>query len=83
MNGPAKYPTGEQLKEIIQGPSDVEWRCVSAGTTAPSQIMLAIADYCRYEMRRECQEIIPGLLLGPFLVSRSLERLKSLGVTHM
>jgi serine/threonine/tyrosine-interacting protein len=37
----------------------------------------------RYEMRRDCQEIIPGLLLGPFQTSKSLERLKELGVTHM
>lgn len=37
----------------------------------------------RYEMRRDCQEIAPGLWLGPFLVSKSLESLKSLGITHM
>lgn len=55
-------PTGDALKDIIQGPTDVEWR---------------------YEMRRDCQEIIPGLLLGPFLVSRNKERLKQLGVTHI
>lgn len=34
-------------------------------------------------MRRECQEIIPGLLLGPLATSRSYETLQSLGVTHM
>ena len=34
-------------------------------------------------MRRDCQEIIPGLLLGPFLVSKNLERLKQLRVTHV
>ncbi|KZP01344.1 phosphatases II [Calocera viscosa TUFC12733] len=37
----------------------------------------------RYEMRRECQEIIPGLLLGPFQVSKDLDTLLSLGVTHI
>jgi len=37
----------------------------------------------RYEMRRECQEIIPGLLLGPFLVSKQLDKLLALGVTHI
>jgi hypothetical protein len=42
-----------------------------------------LMDEYRYEMRRDCQEIIPGLLLGPFLVSRNKERLKQLGVTHM
>lgn len=52
----------EQLRTVIQGPIDVEWR---------------------YEMRRECQEILPGLLLGPFVASKSLETLLSLGVTHI
>ena len=37
----------------------------------------------RYEMRRECQEILENLLLGPFQVSKSLEALKAHGVTHM
>ncbi|KAG9005413.1 hypothetical protein FRB94_010892 [Tulasnella sp. JGI-2019a] len=37
----------------------------------------------RYEMRRECQEIAPGLLLGPFQVSKDLEKLKELSVTHI
>ncbi|EJC97989.1 phosphatases II [Fomitiporia mediterranea MF3/22] len=55
-------PTEEQLKEIIQGPSDVEWR---------------------YEMRRECQEILPNVLLGPFQASKSLETLQRLGITHI
>jgi len=55
-------PTGEELKEIIQGPGDVEWR---------------------YEMRRDCQEIIPGLLLGPYLVSRDLDKLQKLRITHI
>lgn len=37
----------------------------------------------KYEMRRECQEILPGLLLGPFAASKSLETLKQHGVTHI
>lgn len=45
------------------------------------RLVLNIRD--RYEMRRECQEILPGLLLGPFAASKSLETLKSLSVTHM
>lgn len=52
----------EQIKEIIQGPGDVEWT---------------------YEMRRQCQEILPNLLLGPLQASKSLETLQSLGVTHI
>ncbi|KAJ8518104.1 hypothetical protein ONZ45_g4785 [Pleurotus djamor] len=52
----------EQLRNIVAGPGDVEWR---------------------YEMRRECQEILPGLFLGPFAASRSLETLQSLQVTHI
>lgn len=37
----------------------------------------------RYEMRRECQEILPGLFLGPFVASKSLDTLQGLGITHM
>lgn len=37
----------------------------------------------RYEMRRECQEILPGLLLGPFVASKSFETLADLKVSHM
>lgn len=37
----------------------------------------------KYEMRRQCQEILPNVLLGPFLVSKSLETLKELGITHI
>ncbi|KAF9454854.1 phosphatases II [Macrolepiota fuliginosa MF-IS2] len=37
----------------------------------------------KYEMRRECQEILPGLLLGPFAASKSLDTLTSLNVTHI
>jgi len=55
-------PSEEELRKIIQGPGDVEWR---------------------YEMRRECQEILPGLLLGPFQASKSLELLKNLHITHI
>ncbi|KAF5309368.1 hypothetical protein D9611_013995 [Ephemerocybe angulata] len=54
--------TDEQLRTVVQGPGDVEWR---------------------YEMRRECQEILPGLFLGPFVASKSLETLQSLGITHI
>ncbi|KAM6494111.1 Protein-tyrosine phosphatase-like protein [Amanita muscaria] len=54
--------TEEQIKAMIQGPSDIEWR---------------------YEMRRECQEILPNLYLGPIMASKSLETLQSLGITHI
>lgn len=36
-----------------------------------------------YEMRRECQEIAPGLYLGPFQVSKELNKLQALSITHM
>ncbi|KAM5534952.1 hypothetical protein V8D89_011325 [Ganoderma adspersum] len=52
----------DQLRELIQGPSDVEWT---------------------YEMRRQCQEILPHLFLGPLQASKSLDTLKSLGITHI
>lgn len=34
-------------------------------------------------MRRECQEIIPNLFLGPLQTSRSLDILKGFSITHM
>ncbi|PWN49892.1 phosphatases II [Violaceomyces palustris] len=37
----------------------------------------------RYEMRRDCQEIIPGLYLGPLESSKSLTKLQSLGITSV
>ncbi|KNZ78280.1 Serine/threonine/tyrosine-interacting protein, partial [Termitomyces sp. J132] len=37
----------------------------------------------RYEMRREAQEILPGLFLGPFIASKSMETLAKLGITHI
>ncbi|KAF8319045.1 phosphatases II [Clavulina sp. PMI_390] len=37
----------------------------------------------RYEMRRDCQEILPGFLLGPFIVSKSADRMRELGITHV
>ncbi|RDB14601.1 Serine/threonine/tyrosine-interacting protein A [Hypsizygus marmoreus] len=52
----------DELRSVIQGPGDVEWR---------------------YEMRRECQEILPGLWLGPFVASKSLETLRALSITHI
>lgn len=43
----------------------------------------AAPSLCRYEMRRECQEILPNLYLGPFVASKSLDVLQSLKITHM
>ncbi|GAA5862546.1 hypothetical protein JCM8547_002099 [Rhodosporidiobolus lusitaniae] len=37
----------------------------------------------RYEMRREAQEILPGLYIGPFQPSWKLEVLQKLGITHI
>ncbi|KAF8895263.1 protein-tyrosine phosphatase-like protein [Infundibulicybe gibba] len=34
-------------------------------------------------MRRECQEILPNLFLGPFVASKSLETLTALRITHI
>lgn len=36
-----------------------------------------------YEMRRECQEIIPGLILGPYQCSKDTEYLRSTNITHI
>ncbi|GAA6038510.1 hypothetical protein JCM8097_004605 [Rhodosporidiobolus ruineniae] len=37
----------------------------------------------RYEMRREAQEILPGLYVGPFQPSWKLDILQGLGITHI
>ncbi|GAA5824403.1 hypothetical protein JCM5353_005025 [Sporobolomyces roseus] len=37
----------------------------------------------KYEMRREAQEIVPGLYVGPFQPSWKLEVLQGLGITHI
>lgn len=37
----------------------------------------------RYEMRREMQEILPGLWLGPYQCSKNKELLRSKGITHV
>ncbi|WVR06973.1 hypothetical protein IAU60_004010 [Kwoniella sp. DSM 27419] len=37
----------------------------------------------KYEMRREAQEVIPGLYLGPFQSSLNLDRMRSMGITHV
>ncbi|KAH9854757.1 phosphatases II [Lenzites betulinus] len=58
----APQQSSDQLRELIQGPNDVEWT---------------------YEMRRQCQEILPYLYLGPLQASKSLETLQSLGITHI
>ncbi|KAJ7601100.1 protein-tyrosine phosphatase-like protein [Mycena floridula] len=49
-----------------------------------NQVILGPTDVeWRYEMRRECQQIIPGLWLGPFIVSKSKEMLMDLEITHI
>jgi serine/threonine/tyrosine-interacting protein len=74
----------DQLRAVIQGPIDVEWRSVLHPFLTGRQVdHKTTVFFRRYEMRRECQEILPGLLLGPFVASKSLETLLSLGVTHM
>ncbi|KAI0785219.1 phosphatases II [Abortiporus biennis] len=40
-------------------------------------------DEWTYEMRRQCQEILPGLYLGPLQASKSLDTLRNLGITHI
>ncbi|KAI9026943.1 protein-tyrosine phosphatase-like protein [Hyaloraphidium curvatum] len=37
----------------------------------------------RYEMRRDMQEILPGLWLGPYVCSKNRELLRQRGITHI
>ncbi|KAI0698089.1 phosphatases II [Cytidiella melzeri] len=58
----------------------------NAASLSPEQLRELIqgpGDEWTYEMRRHCQEILPGVLLGPLQASKSLEVLQSLGVTHI
>jgi serine/threonine/tyrosine-interacting protein len=36
-----------------------------------------------YEMRRDMQQIIPGLFIGPHVITRSKDYLQSKGITHI
>ncbi|CAM0134978.1 unnamed protein product [Umbelopsis sp. WA50703] len=40
-------------------------------------------DDWRYEMRREIQEILPSVFLGPFSACRDIQSLTSKGITHI
>ena len=59
-----------------------DWPC-STFATAGDMVSHSPYYLCRYEMRRQCQEILPRLYLGPLQASKSLETLQSLGITHM
>lgn len=66
---PAQPPSNMLLKE---------WKLVATPTSrTPAD------NGRRYEMRREAQEILPGLYLGPFQASTNMAKLRSMGVTHM
>ena len=80
--------TEEQLRELIQGPQDVEWKYAHRPLSLDWPFLIAhavppSANDGRYEMRRECQEILPGLILGPLQAAKSLEILRTLGITHV
>ena len=51
--------------------------------TPEHQRLRRIAVKHRYDMRHQCQEILPGLLLGPFQVSKNQITLNELGISHM
>ena len=59
-------------------------RCrVEVRTTPVYPALRRIAVKHRYDMRHQCQEILPGLLLGPFQVSKNQGTLNELGISHM
>ncbi|KAJ8656586.1 hypothetical protein O0I10_007663 [Lichtheimia ornata] len=51
-------------------------------TSYDSTNCTAVDDW-RYEMRREMQEILPGLYLGPFAACRNIQHLQNNGITHI
>lgn len=44
---------------------------------------LGISSTRKYEMRREMQETLPGLWLGPIQSAKNVESLKAHGITHI
>jgi serine/threonine/tyrosine-interacting protein len=56
---------------------------VEVRITPVHQGLRRIAVEHRYDMRHQCQEILPGLLLGPFQVSKNQLTLNELGISHM
>jgi serine/threonine/tyrosine-interacting protein len=56
---------------------------VEVRITPVHQVLRRIAVKHRYNMRHECQEILPGLLLGPFQVSKNQDTLSELGISHI
>ncbi|ORZ00163.1 protein-tyrosine phosphatase-like protein [Syncephalastrum racemosum] len=57
------------------------------GTLAPeffaTENAKSTIDDWRYEMRREMQEIVTGLFLGPFSACKDTDKLHKLGISHI
>ncbi|CAH7669464.1 protein-tyrosine phosphatase-like protein [Phakopsora pachyrhizi] len=55
------------------------------GESVPQEIIRALGPPVewRYEMRREAQEVLPSVFLGPYQASRDLDNLQRLGITHI
>ena len=45
--------------------------------------MSLIGSEWSYEMRRDMQQILPGLYIGPYVITRSQEYLLSKGISHI
>jgi hypothetical protein len=81
MNTMDSLLSPEDIRNLVQGPSDFEWRWFPHPALVWTVISVMISS--RYEMRRTCQEIVPGFFVGPVQVSKDREMLASLGITHM
>ncbi|KAL1931941.1 hypothetical protein VTP01DRAFT_8997 [Rhizomucor pusillus] len=64
-------------QDVLPGHTNID-RDYFASETAKCTL-----DDWRYEMRREIQEMLPGLYLGPLTACRDTEYLNSFGITHI
>lgn len=84
---PVSSPTLKPSAHYIAGVStthieDMGW--VNSGIPLSAEARnFAEAPNWKYDMRRDAQQIVPGLWLGPFTVATNKSRLLEMGVTHM
>ncbi|WWC70249.1 uncharacterized protein I206_104199 [Kwoniella pini CBS 10737] len=82
FDGPTKH-LGESGGRVMTMEDDYAKSGMSNGLGSGPGPMGGGNNEWRYEMRREAQQIIPGLYLGPFQSSTNLTKMKMMGITHV
>ncbi|KAJ3373547.1 hypothetical protein GGF31_000388 [Allomyces arbusculus] len=79
---PAGSPTWTApAPQTIFAPSAATYAETLQDRAAAHAGLLAAVEW-KYEMRRQMQEIVPGLFLGPYTVARDLVHLQRHGISH-